>query len=262
MTDCLRADPFTGEPYTGVRKCIARIFSERKDWQGKKVADLSCGDGVTTHLLRTLGAEVTPYELVTAFCKLEDKPRYADVQKPLPIESESVDVVILQEVIEHLPNQLFTIQEIHRILRPGGELFLTTPSRSSLQAKLGYLVFESEHLRSTPWGALDGVWGQNEKGEKYFGHLWLIGVQQLWTFGLVSGFRKMDVHWGGVGKTSAIFIPLFYPLIFLLSLRALYRDLRKNRDRKGYREEKLGQFRLNVSLRPLLSKYGFYSLYK
>ncbi len=262
MTTCLIADPFTGEPYTGVRKHAARIFASRTDWKGKKIADLSCGDGVTTYILRTLGADVTPYELVQDFCKLEDKPLYADVQKPLPIESESVDVVILQEVIEHLPNQLFTLQEICRILRPGGELFLTTPSRSSLQAKLGYLVFESEHLRSTPWSLIDGVWGANEKGEKYFGHLWLIGIQQLWTFGLISGFRKMDVHWAGVGRTSALFIPFFYPLIALLSLRALLRDLRHNRDREGYKEEKLAQFRLNLSPRSLLSKYGFYSLYK
>ncbi len=261
-TDCLKADPFTGKPYTGVRKNISRIFANRNDWRGKRIVDLSCGDGVTTYILRTLGADVAAYELVTGYCKLQDEPHYADVQKTLPIESNSADVVILQEVIEHLPNQLFTIQEIFRILRKDGELFITTPSRSSLQARLAYLIFESEHLRSTPWGAIDGIWGENEKGEKYFGHLWLIGAQQLRTFGIISGFRAMKVHWTEIGKTSAFFISFFYPLIFLLSLRALYRDMRKKNDRQGYREEKIEQFKLNISLNQLLSKYSFYSLYK
>jgi|GEM_PF-537195 len=261
MIDFLKNDPFDGKPYTGVRANIAKLFSERKNWNGKKVVDLSCGDGVTTYILRKLGATVTPYELVIDYCKLDDKPLYADIQHTLPIENESVDTVVLQEVIEHLPNQLFTIQEICRILKPGGELFITTPSKSSLQSRFSYLVFESEHLRSTPWGSVDGVWGVNEKGEKYYGHLWLIGIQQLNAFGKIAGFKKTVVHMTELSKTSAVFIVLFYPIIFLLSLRALYRDLKNDRG-VGYKEEKIEQFKLNISLKTLLSKYAFISLYK
>ncbi|MDE2341822.1 MAG: class I SAM-dependent methyltransferase [Betaproteobacteria bacterium] len=262
MTDYLSADPFTGQKYSGVRKNAAKHFSKRTDWHGKKVVDLSCGDGVTTYILRKLGATVTPYELNTAYCKLEDAPLFANVQKELPIASESVDLVVLQEVIEHLPNQLFTIQEIYRILKPGGELFLTTPSKSSLQARLSFLVFESEHLRSTPWGALDGVWGQNENGEKYFGHLWLIGIQQLSAFGKIAGFKKTEVHLTEFSKTSMWLMPFFYPFIYLLSRRALYRDLRHRKNDSNYMLEKNEQFRLNVSPKTLLSKYSFVSLYK
>lgn len=269
MNDCLKNDPFNGQPYSGVRANIAKIFSERKDWEGKKVIDLSCGEGVTTYILRNLGATVTPYELVTDYCKLDDKPLYADVQQVLPIESESADMVILQEVMEHLPNQLFTIQEVSRILKPGGELFITTPSKSSLQARLSQLVFESEHLRSTPWGSVDGVWGENEHGEKYFGHLWLIGIQQLNAFGKIAGFKRTVVHQTEIGKTSLLFLVIFYPIIYLLSLRALYRDIRDSKkkdwlDNKGeeYKNEKIEQFKLNVSLKTILSKYAFVSLYK
>lgn len=269
MSSCLEKDPFTQEPYTGVRANLAKVFAKRNDWKGKKVIDLSCGDGVTTYILRHLGAEATPYELVTEYCKLEDKPLYADVQKVLPIESESVDMVVLQEVIEHLPNQLFTIQEIFRILKPGGELFITTPSKSSLQARMAQMVFESEHLRSTPWGSVDGVWGKNEKGELYFGHLWLIGIQQLNAFGKVAGFKKTVVHQTEIGKTSLLFLVIFYPLIYLMSLRALYRDTRDANkkswlsDKKDeYRNEKIEQFKLNTSLKTILSKYAFVSLFK
>jgi SAM-dependent methyltransferase len=262
MNDYLKNNPFDGTRYTGVRANIARFFSGRQDWQGKRVIDLSCGEGVTTFILRKLGATVTPYELIPDWSKLEDKPHYADVQKVLPIEDESVDMVVLQEVIEHLPNQLLTLQEAYRILKPGGELFITTPSRSSLQSRLSYLVFESEHLRSTPWSFIDGVWGKNDQGEQYFGHLWLIGIQQLNTLGKVAGFKRTEAHMTEWGKTSAAFMVFFYPFIFLLSLRAFYRDVRKSpRDGDDYKE-KVAQFRLNVSPRVLLSKYAFVSLFK
>ncbi len=262
MSDCLKNNPFDGTRYTGVRENIAKFFSMRGGWEGKHIVDLSCGDGATTFMLRRLGAKVTPYELIPDWCKLDDKPFYADVQAVLPIEDASVDVVVLQEVIEHLPNQLFTLQEICRILKPGGELFITTPSRSSIQSRLSYLVFESEHLRSTPWSHIDGVWGKSEQGEKYFGHLWLIGVQQLNTLGKVAGFKRIQVHMTAWGKTSVALVALLYPVIFLLSLRALYRDVRKMPKGSDHYREKLEQFKLNISLKVQLSKYAFVSLYK
>ena len=261
MIDYLKRDPFQGNLYTGVSADISKLFSRRNDWKNKIVVDLSCGEGVATYILRRLGATVTPYELSPDYCKLDDKPLYADLNKTLPIQSESADIVILQEVIEHLPNQLLAIQEIHRILKPGGEVLITTPSKSCLQARLAYLIFESEHIRSAPWGAVDGVWGQNEKGEKYYGHLWLIGIQQLNTFAKIAGFKKTFVHKTQMSKTSIFLLPFLYPLILLLSLRALYRDLRDHKE-SDYKKEKLEQFSLNISLKTLLSKYAFISLYK
>jgi SAM-dependent methyltransferase len=262
MSDVLHTDPFTGKTYTGIKRNVAQLLSKRTDWSGKKIVDLCCGEGVTTAMLRSLGADVTPYDLIPDSCKLSDKPGYIDVQAPFPIESNSVDVVVFQEVIEHLPNQLFVIREIYRILKEGGELILTTPSRSSIQAKLSYLVFESEILRGTPWGSTDGVWGQNEKGEQYLGHLFLIGVQQLRALALISGFKQLKVHWTDVGRTSRFFFILMYPFIYLLSFRALRRDLRKGKNDSAYTQEKREQFKLNTSAKLLLSKYGLYSLYK
>lgn len=46
------------------------------------------------------------------------------------------DVVCLSDVIEHLPDPLATLREVHRITRPGGFLYLVTPDVGSLTAKL------------------------------------------------------------------------------------------------------------------------------
>src|SRR5271169_4784150 len=115
MEQYLLNNPFDGKPFTGVHKNAAIFFSSRNDWVGKHVIDLCCGDGVTTYVLQKLGATVSSYDLIPEACKLEEKPKYANIQKELPIPDNSADVVILQEVMEHLPNHLNPLQEIFRI---------------------------------------------------------------------------------------------------------------------------------------------------
>lgn len=262
MEEFLVKNPFDGKPFTGVHKSAAVFFSNRKDWVGKHVIDLSCGDGITTYILQKLGATVSPYELIPEDCKLKEKPKYANVQKALPIPDNSADVVIFQEVMEHLPNHVYSLQEIYRILKPGGELFITTPNRSSLQGRLAYLIFESENIKYTPWSWQDGIWGKNEENEIYFGHLFLIGIQQMNTLAKIIGFKRTEVHKTELSKTSIFLLPILYPLIWLNSRRALFRDYKKRPNDEAYRAEKLEQYRLNMSLNTLLSKFMFVSFYK
>lgn len=48
-------------------------------------------------------------------------------QFPWPVESGEFDQVRLIHVIEHVGDVLRTMEEIHRILRPGGRLIMETP---------------------------------------------------------------------------------------------------------------------------------------
>lgn len=262
MEDFLTKNPFDGSTLTGVHKNAAQFFASRKDWVGKTVIDLSCGHGISTHILRKLGVDVLPYELEPEYCKLDEKPAYANVLKTLPIEDNFADVVIFQEVIEHLPNHLSPLQEIYRILKPGGELFITTPSRSSIQGRLAYLLFEAENTKFTPWCHQEGVWGKNEDGELYFGHLFLIGIQQMNTLAKIAGFKRTVPHMTEISKTSLVLLPLIYPMLWISAQRAMWRDKRKTGNDPTYWEEKLEQYRLNMSLAVLLSKFCFVSFYK
>lgn len=45
----------------------------------------------------------------------------------LPLRSKSVDTVLLTEVLEHLPEPLAALRELHDLLKPGGVLLLTAP---------------------------------------------------------------------------------------------------------------------------------------
>lgn len=55
----------------------------------------------------------------------------SDIQKGLPLSDDTADCVFMLAVLEHLNNPEAMIDEIYRILKPGGILVLTTPTRQA-----------------------------------------------------------------------------------------------------------------------------------
>jgi SAM-dependent methyltransferase len=51
--------------------------------------------------------------------------------KPLPFGDGEFDAIVMAEVLEHLYDTDAALGEIHRILRPGGRLFVSTPNLAS-----------------------------------------------------------------------------------------------------------------------------------
>lgn len=49
-----------------------------------------------------------------------------------PIDDETYDAALLSHVIEHLPDPLASLRELHRIVRPGGAVVLETPRYDTL----------------------------------------------------------------------------------------------------------------------------------
>ena len=60
----------------------------------------------------------------------------AEVQR-LPFATCSFDIVISCETIEHVPDVLASLREMHRVTRAGGRLFLTTPNYANLMGLYG-----------------------------------------------------------------------------------------------------------------------------
>jgi arsenite methyltransferase len=102
---------------------------------GAVVLDLGCGAG--TDLLiaaqmtgaggRAIGVDMTPAMLERAAASaramgLENVELHEALIESLPLEGESVDVVISNGVIDLVPDKDAVCAEIDRVLRPGGRL--------------------------------------------------------------------------------------------------------------------------------------------
>jgi len=48
--------------------------------------------------------------------------------RSMPLADASIDVVLITQVLEHIPEPIAVIGEIHRVLKPGGTLLLSVPS--------------------------------------------------------------------------------------------------------------------------------------
>lgn len=86
----------------------------------------------------------------------------------IPVPDKSFDIILCTEVIEHVPDPVGAIEEISRILKPGGTLLITAPLQSGLHqepyhfyggyTKYWYQKFLSEHnfsdLNIEPNGSL------------------------------------------------------------------------------------------------------------
>lgn len=52
----------------------------------------------------------------------------ADLRERWPWEDSTVDEVRAHDVFEHLPNRVFTMNELHRVLKPGAKATIEVPS--------------------------------------------------------------------------------------------------------------------------------------
>jgi SAM-dependent methyltransferase len=107
--------------------------------KGKRVLDVGCGPGFWARLLIPLGADytgidVSPRSVELARRSLELYGLRGTVQignaEALPFDDASMDAVVSEGVIHHTPDTQACIDEIYRVLRPGGRAAVSVYYRS------------------------------------------------------------------------------------------------------------------------------------
>jgi SAM-dependent methyltransferase len=110
---------------------------------GHKVLDLGCRSGaLTKHFLdgnEVVGVDVDESALAKAEALGIDVV-VADVEDPLPLESESFDAVVAGELLEHVRVPQALVAEARRVLRPGGVFVGSVPNAFRLQNRLLFLL--------------------------------------------------------------------------------------------------------------------------
>jgi SAM-dependent methyltransferase len=234
----------------------------KEDLKEKVVVDFPAGSGVTTSLLKDLGAYAQPFDLFPEYFTVENlECKRADINESIPMEAGQADMVICQEGIEHFSDQLKAFKEFNRILKKQGRLIITTPSYSNLAARFSYFIFESENHKKMPPNEIDDIWMSDKSisNEIYHGHIFLVGLQKLRIIGKLSGFKIREMRYVRLSKGSLFLFPLFYPIILISSLLRYTRNLNKNKNLDhGFKKQVYGdQLRMNISIKNLLNKHTF-----
>jgi SAM-dependent methyltransferase len=127
---------------------------------GSRVLDVGCGDSIFPVYLASRGHRVTAVDLefTTNLGKLHGVPTgyvRGDLSA-LPTIDDQFDAVFCISVIEHLPEPRIPLamQEMRRVLKPGGRLLLTTDYYEDANAPVWYCGPDREAF-PVEWGIFD-----------------------------------------------------------------------------------------------------------
>jgi len=138
-------------------------FDRHIDWSGKTVLDLGCAGGFMAEALVHKGATVTGIDPAADAIEAA-KSRAAQVGQSiqydvgvgeaLPYQDATFDAVVCVDVLEHVSDLTKVIEEVARVLRPGG-MFLYDTINRNLLSRLATITVAEDILGLLPKGTHD-----------------------------------------------------------------------------------------------------------
>ena len=116
-----------------------------------RLLDVGCAYGYVLEMGKILGYESSGVEVSPAaeFAQSRGLPVFKGQLHEAKFQDEYFDLVTMIDVIEHLPDPVAFLNDVFRILKPGGQLLILTPNVDNLVAKaLGrrWPHYKAEHL--------------------------------------------------------------------------------------------------------------------
>ncbi|MGC9052568.1 MAG: class I SAM-dependent methyltransferase [Candidatus Hydrogenedens sp.] len=97
------------------------------------ILEIGCGGGRLSCELQQLGYKVisTDFEPSAVFYTKKSGITHAFVSNSgegIPIKNETIDLIVMTDVLEHIKDHSLTIQECHRVLKKEGYIVITVPA--------------------------------------------------------------------------------------------------------------------------------------
>jgi SAM-dependent methyltransferase len=195
---------------------------------GARVLDAGAGDGRYRPLFAHTNYEATDFVQVNKRYVLANLDFIADL-KQVPAAPEVYDVVICTQVLEHMNEPGQMLAELHRVLKPQGELWLSAP--------LFYAEHEApyDYFRYTQYGLrylLEQAGFQIVQLEWLEGYYGTLSYQSL-TAALALPLSPAKYGGGLIGGVAALCALLLKPLLALGAILTAYLDLRYKQTSSG-----------------------------
>lgn len=164
----------------GVEDSVLKEHIERykfafKFIQNKKVLDIACGTGYGSKMMVENGArEVVGADVSATAISEANKLRFGRSNlsfkqsnaTKLLFQDDSFETVVSFETIEHIENYQKFIQEIKRVLKPGGILVLSTPNQTATKQ---LLINNPFHIKEFNLGQFKALISSDFESVKFFG---------------------------------------------------------------------------------------------
>lgn len=109
----------------------------------KRVLDVGCGNGwvaktLCSRSIQVISMDVSTKNPLKVLSQLPDEHHAALVGDiyHLPLQENSVDTVIASEIMEHTPDPRLFIEQLLKVVRPGGQIIITTPYNERIKYHL------------------------------------------------------------------------------------------------------------------------------
>lgn len=136
---------------------IEKLHDYFKEAPTKIISDVGAGFGHMQKPIEEIGGDWQPFDYVPKM----DFSTIWDVSMPAPALAKKAGIVIMLEVLEHLPNPQISLKNISNHMEQGGYLILSTPNPQSSKNRLHLLLkgtlyaFQQKHIKEyhvfTPW---------------------------------------------------------------------------------------------------------------
>jgi 2-polyprenyl-6-hydroxyphenyl methylase/3-demethylubiquinone-9 3-methyltransferase len=138
-------------------------FDRHIEWRDKDVLDLGCAGGFMAEAMALRGARVVGID--PAAEAVAAARRHANVEglkiqydvgagEALPYAAAGFDAVVCVDVLEHVANLTRILDEVTRVLRPGGLFLFDTINRNPI-SRLATITIAEDILRLLPRGTHD-----------------------------------------------------------------------------------------------------------
>lgn len=183
-----------------------KVFSLIDKKKSSTVLDIPCGSGAFILRLTDEGfMNVIGVDLNNNLEFDHNQLICGDMEEILPIEDNSIDLVVCIDGIEHIDKQLQFIQEVNRILNNNGEFIISTPNITSLRSRFKWLLTGHHHKCEVP---LD------EKNPTPLHHIGMVSFPELRYMLHTNGFIIDKVITNRIKTISWIYVFLI-PFVFL-----------------------------------------------